>query len=309
MDKLLSASVVPPRFRNSALLTGHVPHKSLASEPRVSYALYVPEKIYNQRHPDVGEPGPNKLPLLVAVHGTRRDVFNVYDLVPFAESTPCAILLPLFPIGLDGPNDVDSYKLLKSKTLRPDLALLSILDEVAIKWPAIETNKIFLMGFSGGGQFSHRFLYLYPERLAAVSIGAPGRTTSLDEEKSWPSGIKDAEEIFGRTINKELIKKVPIHLIVGDQDTSLHGDGEFWAWVKQYTGKAGGEDTPVNNEHGVQMIEQGRLKTTHELQDSWKALGIESQFDIVPGVAHNARGVRSLVLQYLQPLIRKQDGK
>ncbi|KAI1475626.1 alpha/beta-hydrolase [Daldinia eschscholtzii] len=309
MDKLLSASVVPPRFRKSALLTGHIPHKSLASEPRVSYALYVPDEAYNERHPEGAEPGANKLPLLVAVHGTRRDVFNVYDLVPFAESTPCAILLPLFPIGLDGPNDIDSYKTLKSKTLRSDLALLSMLDEVAIKWPAIETNKIFLMGFSGGGQFSHRFLYLYPERLAAVSIGAPGRTTSLDEEKNWPAGIKDTKATFGRTVNKELIKQVPIHLIIGDRDTSLHSGGDFWAWVKQYTGQTGNSDTAVNSEHGIQMIEQGRLNTMHKLQDSWKQEAIESKLDVVPGVDHNARGVRSLVLDFLLPHIQQQVGK
>ncbi|KAI8961937.1 alpha/beta-hydrolase [Daldinia sp. FL1419] len=307
MDKLLSASVVPPQFRKNALLTGHIPHKSLASDPRVSYAVYVPAEAYNQRHGEGAEPGPNKLPLLVAVHGTRRDVFNIYDLVPFAESTPCAVLFPLFPIGLDGPNDIDSYKLLLPKSLRPDLALLSMLDEVATKWPAIETNKIFLMGFSGGGQFSHRFLYLYPERLAAVSIGAPGRATSLDEEQNWPSGIKGAEAIFGKAVNKELIKKVPIHLVIGDQDVDLHGGDDFWVWVKQYMGKPDG-NAAANSDHGLQFIEQGRLKTMHSLQDSWKREGIESKLDIVPGVAHNARGVRHLVLDFLLPHIQKQLG-
>ncbi|KAI1657695.1 alpha/beta-hydrolase [Daldinia decipiens] len=301
MDKLLSASVVPLKFRKNALLTGHIPYKSLASDPRVSYTIYVPAEAYNQRHPDGAGPGPNKLPLLVAVHGTRRDVFNVYDLVPFAESTPCAVLLPLFPTGLDGPNDIDSYKLYRSKTLRPDLALLSMLDEVATKWPAIETDKIFLMGFSGGGQFSHRFLYLYPERLAAVSAGAPGRATFLDEDQNWPAGIKDAESVFGKAVNKELIKKVPIHLVVGDQDADIHGGDEFWAWVKKYLGQPG-------EESGPQIIKQGRFKTIHDLQDSWKHEGIESKLDVVPGVAHNARGVRSVVLDFMLPQIQKKLG-
>ncbi|KAF3057120.1 hypothetical protein GL218_06033 [Daldinia childiae] len=302
MDKLLSASVVPLKFRKNALLTGHIPYKSLASDPRVSYTLYVPAEAYNQRHPDGAEPGPNKLPLLVAVHGTRRDVFNVYDLVPFAESTPCAVLLPLFPTGLDGPNDIDSYKLYRSKTVRPDLALLSMLDEVATKWPAIDTDKIFLMGFSGGGQFSHRFLYLYPEKLAAVSIGAPGRATFLDEDQNWPAGIKDAESVFGKAVNRGLIKKVPIHLVVGDQDADIHGGDEFWVWVKKYMGQ------PSDGEKGPQIIEQGRFKTIHDLQDSWKREGIESKLDVVPGVAHNARGVRSFVLDFMLPQIQRKLG-
>ncbi len=77
-------------------------------------------------------PPKDKLPLLVYIHGTRRRISAVDsddDLVPFAEATPCAILAPLFPVGLDGPNDLDSYKLVRSKTLRSDLALLAMLDE------------------------------------------------------------------------------------------------------------------------------------------------------------------------------------
>lgn len=75
MDKLLSASVVPLQFRKNALLTGHIPYKSLASDPRVSYTIYVPAEAYNQRHPDGAEPGPNKLPLpLRRIYAVRRTV-------------------------------------------------------------------------------------------------------------------------------------------------------------------------------------------------------------------------------------------
>lgn len=60
-----------------------------------------------------------------------------------------------------------------------------------------------MAGFSGGGQFAHRFLYLQLERLHAVSTGAPGRITMLDENWKWPAGIKDVFEVFdGVVINK-----------------------------------------------------------------------------------------------------------
>ncbi|KAJ9196219.1 hypothetical protein DTO021D3_6678 [Paecilomyces variotii] len=139
MEKPLSTADIPKHFLKTAFLVGHVPVKALASDPRVSYGMYIPP-----RHYDTDS---SRLPLLVSVHGTGRNLSGLYgqELVSFADSTPCAILAPLFPAGLDGPNDIDSYKKLRSSTLRSDLALLSMLDEVAHRWPGIRTDKVFLM--------------------------------------------------------------------------------------------------------------------------------------------------------------------
>ncbi|KAI1383861.1 alpha/beta-hydrolase [Hypoxylon trugodes] len=302
MDRPLTTSEVPHKFLKTALLVGHVPHRVLASDPRVSYALYIPPEHYS--HGAGLPPPPAKLPLLVSVHGTRRDVFDIYDLVPFAESTRCAVLTPLFPTGLDGPNDIDSYKVLRSKTLRSDLAFLSILDEVATRYPGIDAEKVFLMGFSGGGQFSHRILYLYPERLAAVSVGAPGRATFLNDQQDWPVGIKDVETLFERSINKDLIKKVPIHLVIGDEDVNIPGGDEFWSWLSQL--KAQRSIGGVTDKKGKDLpfMEQGRLDTINDLRKSWKSDGIEAQLDVVPRVSHDARSVRNFVLAFLRPLIQ-----
>ncbi|KAI0150035.1 alpha/beta-hydrolase [Hypoxylon sp. NC0597] len=299
MDKPLSTREVPQQFLKSALLVGHIPHRALASDPRVSYALYVPPQYYYSHGAGV-DSARAKLPLLVSVHGTRRYVYDIEDLAPFAESTPCAILTPLFPTGLDGPNDIDSYKQIRSKTLCSDLALLSMLDEVAVRWPEIDTEKIFLMGFSGGGQFAHRFLYLHPDRLAAVSVGAPGQTTILDDQQNWPVGTKDVESLFGKTINKDLIKGIPIQLVIGDQDVKVHGGEEFWTWVRQLKGQRGAGSGAANNAEKYMFMDRGRLETIQNLRDSWRQAGIEAQLDVVRGVAHDARGVRGSVLTYLE---------
>ncbi|KAI5864916.1 alpha/beta-hydrolase [Durotheca rogersii] len=305
MDRPLTTAEVPPQFLRSALLVGHIPYRALASDPRVSYALHVPPQHYRGGSGDV--PAPAKLPLLVSVHGTGRHVYDIYDLVPFADSTPCAVLTPLFPTGLDHPDDIDSYKLLRSKTLRSDLALLSMLDEVAVRWPGIDTSKIFLVGFSGGGQFAHRFLYLYPERLAAVSVGAPGCTTALDDQRDWPSGVKDVEALFGKIIHKDLIKGVPIQLVVGDLDVKVHGGDEFWAWVKQIKASRKKEDgTTKAGSSELPFMDRGRLETLTNLRESWNRDGIATQFDIVEGVAHDAKGVRNHVLAFIQPWIQKR---
>lgn len=145
--KLISTRDVPQQFLKSAFLAGHVPYKALTSDSRVSYRLYIPPEhinanpstidqklplavvIHGTRPSDrAKEPELPILPLLVVIHGTGRTSDTLNALAPWSHSHPCAILAPLFPGGLDGPNDLDSYKTLSSETLRSDLALLSILE-------------------------------------------------------------------------------------------------------------------------------------------------------------------------------------
>ncbi|KAJ9607629.1 hypothetical protein H2200_007707 [Cladophialophora chaetospira] len=315
MDNLLSTADVPPQFLKAAMLLGHIPWRSLPSDPRISYALYVPPTQYNPSLTSTS-PSSEKLPLLVFIHGTRRSISAIDgddDLVPFADSLPCAILAPLFPIGLDGPNDLDSYKLLRSRGVRSDLALLHMLDEVARRWPGISTERIFLMGFSGGGQFAQRFLYLYPETIAAVSIGAPGRVTHLDEQRKWPGGIADVEALFGRQVDREGIQKVKIQLVVGDQDNVLHGGEKFWEWVREMKAKAPGKDGSLEgkaaDEGGLEGMRQGRVDTIRELQAKWRQEGIDAHLDVVEGMGHDSKPARGVVLEFLKSAMLDRAGQ
>lgn len=301
MQKPLSTADVPSQFLHAALLVGHTPLKALASDPRVSYALYIPPEHYDTAS------SPKKLPLLVWIHGTRRKMNTLYsnDMVSFADSTPCAILAPLFPGGLDGPNDLHSYKTLRSESLSSDLALLSTLEEVAARWPGIDTDKVFMMGFSGGGQFTQRFLYLYPERLLAVSIGAPGRVSMLDSSKPWPEGIANVEGLFSRPVTTKSIQQVPIQLVVGSEDNYIHGGEEFWDWLRKMRT---GEDQDQKS-GDLSAMRQGRLQTLQELHTAWEAERISSQFTVVDGVSHEAEKMRPHMLQFQQPLIEAKYGK
>ncbi|RAH63152.1 poly hydrolase [Aspergillus piperis CBS 112811] len=317
MNIPLTTPEVPPQFLKSAFLVGHIPQRTLAAEPRVSYTLYIPPTQYNPDPNRVSKSSPYdkaKLPLLVNIHGTSRKTSIRPEQAFFAESTPCAILAPLFPANIDGPNDLDSYKVLRSATLRSDLALLAILDEVATVWPGIDTEKVFLAGFSGGGQFAHRFFYVHPERLAAVSVGAPGKVTMLDEQLAWPSGIGNFQELFGKGLDKDIMRNVQVQLVIGSQDVKVHGGKEFWEWAKKVMAqrmaaekaseKDGGKEKMGKRE--VVMMDQGRSQSLQHLQSSWKADGIEAQLDVVDGVAHSSVGVQECVLSYLQPLIQKR---
>jgi poly(3-hydroxybutyrate) depolymerase len=188
-----------------------------------------------------------------------------------------------------------------------------MLDEVATRWPCISTQKVFMMGFSGGGQFVQRFLYIYPERLMAVSIGAPGKVTLLDEGQKWPKGVKDTMSVFQRSVHVQAIKAVDIHLVVGSEDTSVHGGNEFKVWQESIKTKL------ENNEHTAAVTSNigeskgggdGRLGTLQNLQKTWEHVGIHAHLDLVQGVAHSADGVRKCVLDHLGPLLREfNDGE
>lgn len=314
--EVFSTAKVPARFLKAAYLVGSIPFKSLESEPRVSYTLYIPEKhycAYAKAQPQDGaavgalESEPARLPLLVNIHGTRRGAERCRDnLIPFAEEMGMAVLAPLFPAGVDSVEALHNYKVLRQNDFHADTAFLSILDEVKVKWPGIATEKVFMMGFSGGGQFVHRFLYIHPERLHAASVGAPGRVTKLDESANWPAGTKNVDEIFGvARVNVETIRKVTVQLVCGELDNEVHGGEGFWEWFNSMQAKYSERDgaTKPNASNDAVGKAADRIGTLRQVLSDWEALGIKCQLDVVPDAKHETDKMLPTVLKFLRPLI------
>lgn len=184
--------------------------------------------------------------------------------------------------------------------------------EVAQRWPGISTAKIFLVGFSGGGQFAQRFFYLYPERLHAVSMGAPGRITTLDDTLDWPQGIRNVQGKFHRTIDIEKLRNVKnIQLVVGEQDIEVHGGEEFSKWLDSMRSKLKRkEGNSDEDQDQLAPMRTGRLESARIVLAEWENRGVEAKFDVVPGVAHSSQGVLDTVLEFLgQCITRYRDGK
>lgn len=243
---------------------GQTPFFALQTDKRVSYCLYVPE--------NYAEQGSDEYDLIVLMHGTERGAATYRDkFAEFATQNNCIVLAPLFAVGLCGEGELDNYKLIKQDGFRFDLLLLDMVEEVKAKY-RLKSDKFFLHGFSGGGHFTHRFYYLHPERLKAISIGAPGVVTLLDFEKDWWTGVKDIESQFNKAINLDLMQQVAVQMVVGSQDTqtweiTIAEDSDWWM--------------PGANDAGDTRIE--RLKS---LQQSFDAVGIKSEFALVPDIAH-----------------------
>jgi hypothetical protein len=260
-------------------LSGPTPLTACQADQRVSYCLYIPQ------HAD-GDP--ERFPLLVVQHGTARTAVRYRDeFREFCERERCAVLTPLFPAGIGDPDDLHNFKFLEYQGIRFDLLLLEIVAEAARRFP-VQGEKFYLYGFSGGGQFAHRFLYLHPDRLAAITIGAPGRITQLTDDRWW-LGTKGMREKFGTVPSIEAIRQVPVQMVVGGDDI------ETWE-----INNPGGSNWMA----GVELTGSTRIERLRTLAANFRSHGIEVRFDLVPGVAHSGFGVRPTVEDFLAGQLR-----
>lgn len=234
------------------------------ADQRFSYCLYVPT--------GYDEAGTARYPLAVLIHGTERGAQRYRDeFIEFADAHQCIILAPLFPCGITEPGELDNYKFIQFHDIRFDHVLLAMVDEVAARY-RLDAGRFMIHGFSGGGHFVHRFLYLHPRRLVAASIGAPGMVTLLDAGKRWWVGTGDLQQVFGSAVDLAAMRSVAIQMIVGAEDR------ETWEiTVPEISPRW----MPGVNECGTTRIE--RLEA---LRDSFVAHGLEVRFDVIPGVAH-----------------------
>jgi dienelactone hydrolase len=248
---------------------GRTPFFALRTDPRFSYCLYVP--------PDYGLSRRAKYPLAVIVHGSRRTAEQYRDaFAGFARRQRCIVLAPLFPRAIDEPPGLDGYKQIKVGDTRYDLVLLDMVAEVAERY-RVYADRFLLHGFSGGGQFAHRFYYLHPERLMAVSIGAPGAVTLLDRDRDWWCGVGDLESQLGHVLDYGKMRRVAVQMVIGAKDTRqrrvrIRPTSPLWMEGANATGRH-------------------RRERLRALKASFKRAGIRVRYDVVRGVGHDGRKV------------------
>lgn len=264
---------------------GVTPFFACAADPRFSYTLFIPER-------DEGE----RLPLLVIAHDTLRTPERYRDaFAEFASQNGVAILAPLFPAGMGMPWDLHAYKAIDAFGVRYDEVLLSMLDEASDRF-ALDIDQFLLFGFSGGAQFTQRFLLLHPERLIACSIAAPGAITLLDSESAWWVGIGDLEEKFGRPLQRDALRSVDVQTVVGLDDVEtweLEGDvfTEHPLWM------------PGAARAGKTRVDRARTLAAMLTEEGVSVTHVE-----VPGVAHEPTGLVPTVQVFLAQALASYRG-
>ncbi|MBS9722210.1 alpha/beta hydrolase [Tianweitania sp. BSSL-BM11] len=253
------------------------------ADPRLQMVLYVPPTAADGR----------KLDLLVAVHGTgRTSAIDFRDgFAEFALYNDCAVLCPIFPVGIFGDGARSGYKFLEEGDIRYDLAVIAMVEEMAAKYDQ-DWSTFAMFGFSGGGHFTHRFAILHPEKLWAASIGAPGSVTLLDPTRDWWVGVRNLEARFGKPFKPEELAKVPVQMVVGDADL------ETW----EITHKPGGRYYM----EGANDAGQTRPERLASLARSFSDAGVQVTFDTVKGVSHDRIKVLDHVKSFLTTILKNR---
>ena len=222
------------------------------TDQRFPYWVHLPDCYYDEKDPHYK--------LLVIIHGTGCAVEDyVRHAKELADRDHVAVLAPLFPGGLIQRDDFNSYKLLSCDGVRYDQILLDMIDDMAKRYPGVETDKFFLFGHSGGGQFVNRFLFAHPEKLRACAIGAPGRPTFLNPDEDYFWGTRDFKNYFGHDVDLAAVQKVPVLVIVGENDTKFIGDSPYG---------------------------DNRVARMKSLQKNLQDHGVHTELTILPGFAH-----------------------
>jgi poly(3-hydroxybutyrate) depolymerase len=240
---------------------------SSPKHPRFPYFTYVPMRAQIDRV--------RNAPLLVTVHGSERNAYASRErFAEFAEANGCFVLAPLFPMDMTDTNPDEQYKYVYTEKVRFDLVVLDLIEEFS-KLVGVEFGPLLMHGYSGGGQFVNRFLYLHAHRVAAASIGAPGYVTLPDFEKKYPVGLDGLEGLTGQRPNLEAIAKLPLNLMIGGDDADpidVYSPGELGL-----------------NDAEYQAYGFNRLERLANLRDAYERLGAKVTYDIIPGHAHGTR--------------------
>jgi poly(3-hydroxybutyrate) depolymerase len=224
--------------------------------------------------------------LLVVLHGSdyQHEAMCRF-FASFADEANAIVLAPLFR-KVGGAEDLEGFKFLRSPHGEYDRLLLAMVDEVAHEY-GVADSRFAMFGFSGGAQFAHRFYYVHPQRLHAVSIAAPGMVTLLDDTQGGWIGTKDLRAQFGYGVDLAALRAVPVQLLVGAADSVPH------------TGDAGQAAYDYAGRHRVERL--------RNLARNYEAAGIAVSLREVDGVAHEFERLGEASLPFLRSQFARLD--
>lgn len=166
------------------------------------YFLYVPQTVTRETT------------LFVSVHGLARNaVSHIMRFRALAEAAGIACLAPYF-------SRADHHRFQRLAPgrdgVRPDEALNAVIDEATALLGRSMAPACFF-GYSGGGQFVHRYAMRHPARVSAAVLAAPGWFTFPDEATPFPHGLAAGKT--APAIDIEPFLRIPVSVVVGDRDT------------------------------------------------------------------------------------------
>ncbi len=159
-------------------------------------------------------------PLVVSVHGIARNAAaHVYRLIDEAERYGLNVIAPLFEKEQYG----QYQQLFDARTrTRANIALIDILNAAA-RLSKAHADQVLMLGFSGGAQFTHRFVLAHPSRVISAAHVSAGWYTFPYKARRYPYGVGCSAGPID--LNLDAALSVPQHVFVGELDCER--DGSF----------------------------------------------------------------------------------
>ncbi len=136
------------------------------------------------------------------------------------------------------------------------------------------TDSLYMFGYSGGGQFVHRYAMAYPQNVARIVVAAAGWYTFPDSNVNYPRGIKNAKGLRHITFSPSRFLSIPACVIVGKRDK--HRDVEL------------NKSERIDNQQGLNRLERGRA-WIQAMTDAARASDLDTEyvFKVLPSCNHS----------------------
>jgi pimeloyl-ACP methyl ester carboxylesterase len=197
-----AAGLAAPSEREP-ITPGVLQQRSLHGDPAQGYFVYLPRQHW--RHGSA----------FVTVHGISRNAReHAETFASYAERYGVVLIAPIFTRAR-----FPRYQRLSADSggVRPDRQVQHIIREVD-ELTGKATRRLYLFGYSGGGQFVHRFLLTHPRDVARVVVGAAGWYTLPDAALDYPLGLRGAHLALDMPIEPERFLGIPTFVLVGERD-------------------------------------------------------------------------------------------
>ena len=185
------------------LQPGKIYHRSIDGMSQTNYFVYIPKETTAEKR------------ILYTIHGISRNAEeHIQGFIAQAERYGAIIIAPLFP-----REAFPRYQQLGTSVNqeRADMAFDHVLQD-AHEWLGIPPAPMRMFGFSGGGQFLHRYAMFYPKRVARMVLAAPGWYTFPNPEQKYPYGIKSTKEWPNLKFAMEKFLQISTLVLVGEED-------------------------------------------------------------------------------------------
>lgn len=182
-----------------------------------TYYTYIPKTIAEKPH--LGTE------ILAVIHGYQGQanglkgqkitLKNMKRFIPYAEKHNTILIAPHFSEKIF---DSD-YQRFNLDATRSDIRLINLIQLMKNTFPNLKEKKLKLFGFSGGGQFVHRFCAFHPKRIHKAVTSGSGWYMWPDHNVDYPVGLKLEKFPMIKPINLELFIQCHLLVLIGEKDT------------------------------------------------------------------------------------------